>query len=428
MDLDGALQRTARAFDLGHCSDFEEVIKTLQQAIAATRPSTIGKSDAKQLIHQCSKVLAAYDLQSDLQCLRLLRGVVLLARNAASVSAIDTDAGAVMYAFGQFTRVEADSAMLDKCQVAFVELMANLASAADINFGKSIVLVRTPPKIADPVTVPLLTLVARSTRHMDPVQHDNVLLFVCRCMETEDARVLTLSTRILTDVMQHPAFAEWISKSDEFALEVVAFILTTEDWSDEKSGALTYWLIPLVLDLVPKVTLAIDLAQNLIQFHRNALLLFEMLAKVTLSKDARGKLLASGALTILVNLLRSIHTHIQPQLLKKTTLLAERLPMVRCLIVETLTNLVHDSPQVRDELRELHALELILSSCVIDDDNPFLKERAILCLRYCLKGSSANQQFVAQLEAIKTQDDLVLHEVGYKAEVSNGKVQLRPIS
>lgn len=67
----------------------------------------------------------------------------------------------------------------------------------------------------------------------------------------------------------------------------------------------------------------------------------------------------------------------------------------------------------------------MLSNCIIDNNNPFIKEQAIVCLKYLLQKNPKNQQFVADLEAKKVVDDQVLLEVGYQVEVIDGKVAVK---
>ena len=100
-------------------------------------------------------------------------------------------------------------------------------------------------------------------------------------------------------------------------------------------------------------------------------------------------------------------------------------PECKLLIVETLSNLAFKNRAVQDKMRELHGLELVLSNCVIDDNDPFIKERCIVCIRFLLDGNKENQDFVAKLEAKKVVDDGTLEEAGYEAKVTKeGKIEL----
>ncbi|ODV92672.1 hypothetical protein CANCADRAFT_17203, partial [Tortispora caseinolytica NRRL Y-17796] len=66
----------------------------------------------------------------------------------------------------------------------------------------------------------------------------------------------------------------------------------------------------------------------------------------------------------------------------------------------------------------------VLSSCVIDHENPFIREHAILCIKALLKDNAENQQLIASLEARKVVDDDAIREAGMQAEIVDGKLKL----
>ncbi|CDO93124.1 unnamed protein product [Kluyveromyces dobzhanskii CBS 2104] len=100
-------------------------------------------------------------------------------------------------------------------------------------------------------------------------------------------------------------------------------------------------------------------------------------------------------------------------------------PGIKCFLVELLGFLAYQRKEVQDSIRELHGLELVLSNCIIDDNNPFIKERCIVCIRYLLDNNQENQEFICKLEAKKAVDDEVLQKAGYKMGIDgNGNVKL----
>lgn len=102
-------------------------------------------------------------------------------------------------------------------------------------------------------------------------------------------------------------------------------------------------------------------------------------------------------------------------------------PECKILIIETLGFLTYKNKEIQDMLRNLQALELVLSNCVIDDNDPFIKERSIMCIKFLLDENSENQQFVAQLEAKQAVQDDTLAAAGYELNVNaNGKLELGP--
>ncbi|AET37847.1 Ctr86p Ecym_2094 [Eremothecium cymbalariae DBVPG len=100
-------------------------------------------------------------------------------------------------------------------------------------------------------------------------------------------------------------------------------------------------------------------------------------------------------------------------------------PECKSLIIEILGFLAYKNREVQDKCRELHGMELVLSNCLIDDNDPFIKERSIICIRLLLEENQENQWFVAQLEAKKAVDNEVLSQAGYEVKIDHsGQIQL----
>lgn len=96
------------------------------------------------------------------------------------------------------------------------------------------------------------------------------------------------------------------------------------------------------------------------------------------------------------------------------------------LVVLVLSSLVWKSKAVQEQMRKYHGVEMILNCCNYDDNNPYIREHAIMCLRFLLEGCSENQQIVERLEARKTIPDEVLDKQGYETFINAaGKVKLR---
>lgn len=79
-------------------------------------------------------------------------------------------------------------------------------------------------------------------------------------------------------------------------------------------------------------------------------------------------------------------------------------------------------------VRELGGLPAILECCVIDANQPYMKERAILCLRYLLQNNYENQSIVAGLEARRLADPDALAQCGYEADITNGQISLKRVN
>lgn len=100
-------------------------------------------------------------------------------------------------------------------------------------------------------------------------------------------------------------------------------------------------------------------------------------------------------------------------------------PNVKSLCMENIGYLCFKDPRVQDKLRESHILEIILSNCIIDDYNPFLKEYSIVCIKYALENNQSNQELIARLEAKQVVDDSILEKTGYRAVIENGEIKLQ---
>ncbi|KAI9733969.1 MAG: copper transport protein [Cirrosporium novae-zelandiae] len=96
------------------------------------------------------------------------------------------------------------------------------------------------------------------------------------------------------------------------------------------------------------------------------------------------------------------------------------------LVVLVISSLVWKSPSVQTQVRKYGGVEMILSCCNYDAHNPYIREHAIMCLRFLLEGNLENQDIVNALEARRVVPDEVLDKRGYETFIDgNGKVGLR---
>lgn len=68
------------------------------------------------------------------------------------------------------------------------------------------------------------------------------------------------------------------------------------------------------------------------------------------------------------------------------------------LVVLVLSSLVWKSPTVQNQIREYGGVEMILACCNFDANNPYIREHAIMCLRFLLEGNMDNQSIVEHLK------------------------------
>jgi palmitoyltransferase len=96
------------------------------------------------------------------------------------------------------------------------------------------------------------------------------------------------------------------------------------------------------------------------------------------------------------------------------------------LIVLVLSSLVWKSPVVQNQIREHEGVEVILACTQYDAHNPYIKEHAVMCLKFLLENNRANQSVVEGLEAHEVVGGQeALREAGMEAVVSEeGRVKL----
>uniref|UniRef100_A0A0L0NR79 Ataxin-10 homolog n=1 Tax=Candidozyma auris TaxID=498019 RepID=A0A0L0NR79_CANAR len=123
-------------------------------------------------------------------------------------------------------------------------------------------------------------------------------------------------------------------------------------------------------------------------------------------------------------LLREVHNKTISKRLRDVDNKIVAFPHIKSLIIEVLGNLCYHDSKIQNLLREHHILELILSNCIIDHDNPFLKERSILCIKFALKNNALNQLLIRSLEARLVVDGSVFRDIGVDVKIENGNVSL----
>ncbi|KAH9602234.1 hypothetical protein KSS87_009747 [Heliosperma pusillum] len=148
-------------------------------------------------------------------------------------------------------------------------------------------------------------------------------------------------------------------------------------------------------------------------------------------------LIDKGFLDLLLSLLRELEL---PSSIRKTISPVEggtvdsELPKVcpykgfRRDIVAVIGNCSYRRMHVQDEVREKSGLILLLQQCVLDEDNPFLREWGIFCAKNLLEGNAENQQVVASLEMQGAVDVPQLAEIGLRAEVDPNTKRTRLVN
>ena len=96
------------------------------------------------------------------------------------------------------------------------------------------------------------------------------------------------------------------------------------------------------------------------------------------------------------------------------------------LIVLVLSSLVWKSKNVQDQIRQHGGVDVILQCTQYDAHNPYIKEHAVMCLKFLLEGNKENQDIVRSLEAQQVVGDQeVLEDMGLQASVDEESRKVR---
>lgn len=216
----------------------------------------------------------------------------------------------------------------------------------------------------------------------------------------------SLSSEILNDTFWKTSDGEHfqnslIAECKRAATEIIPFIPTQ---SRKKPEALLLW----------------NLACSLLEIMGSVLALFSE-TKLTLAR--------SELLYHLIALLRATEALPKASKLKDMSpdyeLSLTDFPYLVSFLIPVITHLVKDDKSAQSEMRTSGGLTSILNCCIIDANNPFMKERALLCIKYLLENNEENQKVVAMMEARRDVDPDVLQKAGFEAEFRNGKLRVK---
>ena len=70
------------------------------------------------------------------------------------------------------------------------------------------------------------------------------------------------------------------------------------------------------------------------------------------------------------------------------------------LVILVLSSLVWKSPTVQNQIRQYGGVEMVLACCTYDANNPYIREHAIMCLRFLLEGCGENKEIVEKLQEL----------------------------
>jgi ataxin-10 len=86
-------------------------------------------------------------------------------------------------------------------------------------------------------------------------------------------------------------------------------------------------------------------------------------------------------------------------------------------LVAIIANCLHGRKQVQDEVRKLDGIMLLLQQCVLDEENPYLREWGLLAVKNMLEGNEENQKQVSELELQEPVITPEIASIGLKVEI-----------
>lgn len=453
--------------------DFEENLAGLGSIVALSGLSPEVRLQLKHILEEGLEIVSdafMVDINGEIEQLyiRLVRGVVLLVRNLLAVEGVFLDMQLFLLNIQHFTlKVSRKQPFFSKTLLAYLQVLANVT--------------QTAPKQQESSMLAQVRQALGSADVLGSIEEDEESslafnVFINNIFDVSDniyellnnpanERFLELYTRkfdlidlttetelghderlvidILQKVVSHESYNKYLHSketSDSFnrIMKINQLVITGKaDWDNYQLAAIFSWVYDFFKeysDIAEPMLVSKNTDPATLQaLHRSLVIVLDIMADLSKFEAAKQFLEHYNAMERLIQLLRVVQENVARKTLKKTEKISEiedpendkEFPEVKSLLIEIIAFLVHGSFDAQEKVRHLHGLELILSNCMIDDSNPFIKERAIMCVKFLLANNEENQRFVAELEAKKTVDDLALKDVGYEVEIQDGKVQLR---
>lgn len=456
---------------LGRGGAEEEYTQNLSQLSAVLRATGSDEelreelAQSHGLLDSCVDVISnsllveLKSLEEEELYVRLLRGVNLFTRNLVASASTTIDVPLLLLNVQHFvSRISRSNKYFLPCFTSYLEILANMATKYD-SFQCNLSMV------SDTFNADLLELIEANGVCLAPFvefckgclrKSDNVSALLSeKFHEPLRSFLFSQSTVLLNDgninhkeeslikilekVISNESFEKWMISTQEGTqfeemLRLSQIVATQkEDWDNIQCLAIMGWVFHFFKNWsvsVIEILLAREYdEEELKTLHKRIIIALDIISDLSKFHSAKQFLEHYNALDTMIPLLRAIHENTHVKTLKgrteKTNDDKKSFPMAKSLIIEIMAFLCHQSFKSQEKVRELHGLEVVLSCCNIDEDNPYIKERSILCLRFLLENNKQNQDFVALLEAQEVVDDKALQEAGYEVEMTEGKVKLK---
>ncbi|XP_056653596.1 ataxin-10 isoform X1 [Monodelphis domestica] len=94
-------------------------------------------------------------------------------------------------------------------------------------------------------------------------------------------------------------------------------------------------------------------------------------------------------------------------------------------LIRLIGNLCYKDKNNQDKVYQLDGIPLILDSCSIDDNNPFLNQWVVYAIRNLTEQNKRNQELIAKMENHGLADTAMLKKMGLEVEQQDRKLTLR---
>lgn len=378
---------------------------------------------------------------------RLLRGIYLLIRNlGVANSSIDLN-----LLYSSILEVPGDEHVAENLVLAWIQACSNCSQGYIITTNDLLDLSKTikSPRVcevlwkSEPARKPAVSIVNKALENItiSEILSDtrlSALILVVALDVTEMTDPSGQLDHQLLDIFEciicHESTNNWIASQKEELENMLILVragqkITTsrEDWNQFQLTAMLAWIYDLFVDFtdqsIAELTSERHEEKRLEALHSIDIRLLDTISHLCMFDTVRQFLDHYGAMQVFIRLLGTVHKNVQRTTIKEPQAPnSKKFPEVKSALIEVIAQLVHENFEMQEQVRLLHGLEIILSCCIIDDSNPFIKERSIICIKQLLAGNPENQNFSRSLEARKVVDEKVLEEVGYEIKIDDGNV------
>lgn len=391
--------------------------------------------------------------------LRLFRGFVILTRNLVAWNSLSVPSeGLIMTTKYILTNYREQGASYKSCLRSLFELLANLAVRFDdidwdISALKELLEETLEDEIVTAIYEPVICFMKRAIKRTELIT-EFIALGKCNAfsqMLLADSKILYEEERVCSEPLREiwisiatsEACGRWLH-SDEpkittTKMRTLQTVIVNEldAWSDNEMLEILSWVLPSLSSSAAEIAAILNKqtgSTNLIENSQIQLMvLLDVTALLLTNNTVKQVLERSNILDSLVPLFRAIHENTDSQVKLNSPRSQEQVteslwnfPEAKLLLIEVITFICHLCFEAQEKMRELHGIELILSNCVIDRLNPFIKEKSILCIKFLLESNMKNQELVRNLEARKAINPDDLEEMGIELDIKGGQVKLKP--